>query len=81
MFFSYIYDKCSCTQFYRHNISKRSQVKNAKWMKFSDSSLSTHLQIIRHTGSLRDTAADEIVVLKGIICPVVCASIDIGGKV
>jgi hypothetical protein len=43
-------------------------------MKFSDSSLSTHLQIIRHTGSLHDISAGGLLDPEGIICPIVCAS-------
>ena len=51
-------------------------------MKFCDSSLSTypHLQLIRHACSLRYTSADELVVPKGIIRQIICASADMGGE-
>ena len=81
-FFSFIYDKCSCTQFYRHNISKRIQGKNEKMNEVCDCSLLKypHLQRIRHTSSFHYAAADELVVPKHILCPVICASTEIGGE-
>jgi len=49
-------------------------------MKFSDSSLSTHLQIIRYTSSPHDTSDARLLDPKGSIRPVVCASTDIRGN-